>query len=107
MPCTASASDCRCRSTASPSVAGGAGSTSAIPTCRVALEAKGFEYHGQRARFDDDALRGNELLLAGYRVLTFTQRFTDLQIAEQVAEALGDPPRRRRAISFEEWKGLR
>ena len=35
------------------------------PDLRVALEAKGYEYHGQRERFDDDALRGNELLLAG------------------------------------------
>lgn len=78
------------------------------PDLRVALEAKGYEYHGRRARFDDDALRGNELLLAGYRVLTFTSAFTDLQIARQVAAAIGDPPPRpRRAISFEEWKRLR
>ena len=66
------------------------------PDLRVALEAKGYEYHGQRARFDDDALRGNELLLAGYRVLTFTSAFTDLQIAKQVAAAIGDPPPRPR-----------
>jgi hypothetical protein len=74
----------------------------------LALEAKGFEYHGGRERFDDDALRGNELLLAGYRVLTFTSAFTDVQIARQVAAALGrPPPRPARAVSFEEWKRLR
>ena len=54
--------------------AGSAGSISAIRDLCVALEAKGFEYHGLRARFDDDALRGNELLLAGCRVLDVHHR---------------------------------
>jgi hypothetical protein len=55
----------------------------------LALEALGFEFHGWRARWDDDALRGNDLQLAGFKVLQFTSAFTDRQIAEQVAAGLG------------------
>jgi hypothetical protein len=55
----------------------------------LALEAQGFEYHRLRSRFDDDALRGNELQLAGFRVLEFTAAFDDWTIARQVASALG------------------
>jgi hypothetical protein len=61
------------------------------PDARLAIEALGFEYHGQRSRFDDDALRGNELLLANYRVLEFTSAFDDWTIASHVARALGVP----------------
>jgi hypothetical protein len=75
---------------------------------KIALEAKGFEYHGGRARFDDDTRRANELRLAGWTVLEFTSAFTDLQIAECVARALGvQRPRPQRALTFEEWKRLR
>jgi very-short-patch-repair endonuclease len=78
------------------------------PESWLALEAKGFEYHGRRGRFDDDALRGNELTLAGWKVLEFTSTFTDWQIAQQVAAALGrEPPRYRQPRTFEEWKHLR
>ena len=41
--------------------------------------------------FDRDALRGNELQLAGFRVLSFTSAFTDWEIACQIAEALELP----------------
>jgi hypothetical protein len=61
------------------------------PAEMLALEALGFRYHGWRSRWDADALRGNELQLAGFRVLQFTSAFTDRRIAEQVAEALGRP----------------
>ncbi len=56
---------------------------------RLALEAIGFDVRRQRAKFDDEALRGNELQLAEFKVLQFTSAFTDWQIACQVAEALG------------------
>jgi very-short-patch-repair endonuclease len=59
------------------------------PDRMIALEAQGYEMHGRRERFDADALRGNELLLAGFRVLQFTSAFTDRLIATQVASALG------------------
>src|SRR5262249_13859811 len=54
----------------------------------IALEPKGFEFHGLRTSFDADPLRGNELRLAGFLVLEFTSAFTDWQIADQVARAL-------------------
>jgi hypothetical protein len=61
------------------------------PGDRLALEALGFEFHGWRQRWDADVLRGNEVQLAGFRVLQFTTAFTDRLIAEHVAEALGRP----------------
>jgi hypothetical protein len=74
----------------------------------VGLEAKGFEYHSGRARFDDDALRINELRLAGWKMLEFTSAFTDWQIARQVARALGLPePSPKAQLTFAEWKRLR
>jgi hypothetical protein len=70
----------------------------------LAIEALGFEYHGMRSRFDDDALRGNELLLAGYRVLEFTSAFDDWTIASQVAQALGLPaPKHLPPRTFDDW----
>ncbi len=74
----------------------------------LALEAKGFEFRRSRAGFDGDALRDNELQLAGFRVLSFTAAFTDLQIAQQVASALRlAAPRPRPPLTFAEWKALR
>jgi hypothetical protein len=71
----------------------------------LALEALGFDVRRQRAKFDDEALRGNELQLAGFKVLEFTSAFTDWQIASQVACALGraTPERPRRLLTFLEW----
>jgi hypothetical protein len=74
------------------------------PDSSLALEAKGFQWYKQRTTFDRDALRGNELQLAGYRVLSFTSAFSDGQIATQVAEALGLPvPVRKAPLTFSEW----
>jgi hypothetical protein len=78
------------------------------PEKMVALEAKGFAYHGTRSRFDEDAQRINGLRLAGWTVLEFTSAFTDLQIAQQVARALRlPPPLAKPALSYAEWKALR
>jgi hypothetical protein len=75
---------------------------------KLALEAKGFSWYARRTEWDRDALRGNELLLAGYRVLTFTSAFTDHEIATQVATALGiPPPRWMRPRTFTEWTRTR
>ena len=75
----------------------------------LALEALGFEFHGWRARWDDDALRGNDLQLAGFRVLQFTSAFTDRQIAQQVAEALGRSCENAPGpdLTFSEWYASR
>jgi very-short-patch-repair endonuclease len=71
----------------------------------LALEALGFEFRRSRARFDDEALRGNQLQLLGFRVLEFTSAFTDREIAEQVAHALGVdlPAGRDRPRTFDAW----
>lgn len=72
---------------------------------RLALEAKGFGPHSPRSVFDDDALRGNDLLLAGFRVLEFTSAFTDWKIASQAAAALGlaIPERPTEELTFALW----
>ena len=70
----------------------------------LALEAKGFQWYRMRSVWDRDALRGNELQLAQFRVLTFTSAFTDWDVACQVAHALGLPmPAPQRPLSFAEW----
>jgi hypothetical protein len=75
----------------------------------LVLEPKGFMWHSSRRAFDDDALRGNELQLAGFRVLEFTAAFTDWQIASQVARALALPVPKRpsRQLTFLEWCAAR
>jgi hypothetical protein len=68
------------------------------------LEAKGFRWYRTRSVWDRDALRGNEIQLAGFRILTFTSAFTDCDIAIQIAEALGLPcPDRQTPRSFASW----
>ena len=86
--------------------AASAASTSATRIAWLALEAKGFEYHGARGqRFDDDALRGNELQLAGFRVLEFTVGVHGL--ADRVAGRSGARSARAApaaaALTFVEW----
>ena len=75
----------------------------------IAIEALGFDVRRMRTKFDDEALRGNELQLAGYQLLQFTSGFTDRMIAEQVAAALGLEPTSDNApaLTFEEWKRRR
>jgi hypothetical protein len=79
------------------------------PESMLALEPIGFDRRRFRQRFDEDALRGNELQLAGYRVLYFTSAFTDWKVATQVAEALAlpTPARPRRPLTFLEWLARR
>ncbi len=75
------------------------------PPSMVAVEAQGFAYHGTRSRFDADALRGNELQLAGFRVLEFTSAFDDWTIARHIALALGmsEPTRRPPILTYNAW----
>ena len=60
----------------------------AYPDEWLALEAKGLRWYRMRTVFDRDAIRGNALQLAGFRVLSFTSAFTDWAIACQIAAAL-------------------
>ena len=45
----------------------------AFPQAKLALEVDGRRYHGDESdRFEDDRLRQDELIAAGWRVLRFT-----------------------------------
>ena len=81
----------------------------AYPAERVMIDALGYEYHGMRGRFDDDARRRNDIRAAGWRIVEVTSAFNDWQTAAAVAEALGLalPDKRLPLLTFEEWKALR
>jgi hypothetical protein len=76
---------------------------------RKAIEALGYEYHGLRTKFDADAVRGNELALAGYTPMYVTSAMTDWDVAALVAEAIGDPvpPGPPRQLTFRAWYNRR
>jgi hypothetical protein len=75
------------------------------PSRMIALEALGFDPHRSRLPFDNDCIRGNDLVLAGFKVLEFTSAFTDWQIATTVASALQLPlpARPERPLTFAAW----
>ncbi len=81
----------------------------AYPIEKVAIEALGYQYHGRRSRFDEDAVRNNELVKAGYTLLFVTSTMTDWEVAALVAEAIGDevPPRPDVELTFAEWRRRR
>jgi hypothetical protein len=60
----------------------------AYPGPKLALEADGWGVHGQRAAFDADRIRANELVLLGWSVLRFTSAMSDARICATVARAL-------------------
>jgi very-short-patch-repair endonuclease len=76
---------------------------------KMAIEALGYEYHGLRTKFDEDAVRNNELVRAGYTPLFVTSAMTDWEIAMLIAEAIGDPLpiSTGRPLTFAEWKRAR
>ena len=61
----------------------------AYPEWMVAIEVDGWAHHGQRAAFDADRMRSNDLVLLGWSVLRFTSAMADEQICATVAQALG------------------
>ena len=76
---------------------------------KMAIEALGYEYHGLRTRFDEDAVRNNELVRAGYTPLFVTSAMKDWEVAALIAEAIGDdvPARPVREFTFADWKKRR
>lgn len=62
----------------------------AYPGARLAIELDGWAEHGLRSAFDDDRARGNELVLAGWRLLRFTWSMSDAEICAAIATALTD-----------------
>jgi very-short-patch-repair endonuclease len=60
----------------------------AYPDARLAIELDGWAEHGLRSAFDADRVRGNELVLAGWRLLRFTWSMPDDAICAAIAAAL-------------------
>ncbi len=46
----------------------------AYPEKRLAIETDGYRWHASRERFETDRTKGNELVLAGWRVMRLTDR---------------------------------
>ncbi|MEZ5183298.1 MAG: hypothetical protein R2702_15720 [Acidimicrobiales bacterium] len=61
----------------------------AYPGALLAIELDGWAEHGLRSAFDADRVRGNEVVLAGWRLLRFTWAMSDAQIVAAVVAALG------------------
>jgi very-short-patch-repair endonuclease len=61
----------------------------AYPDRRIAIELDGWAEHGLRSAFDADRARGNDLVVAGWRLLRFTWSMRDEDIVAAIAAALG------------------
>ena len=61
----------------------------AYPDDMLALEADSWKFHGQRAAFDADRVRGNDLVLLGWSVLRVTSAMSDSHVCTTVRGALG------------------
>jgi len=60
----------------------------AYPDRKIAIEFDGYDYHGRRHRFDSDAARYDELVLAGWTVLRVTSKHGRDRVVSWVARAL-------------------
>lgn len=60
----------------------------AYPDHRVGIELDGWAFHKQRASFDHDRERGNDLVLLGWHILHFTATTPPGQLVEAVRCAL-------------------
>lgn len=78
------------------------------PEHKYAIEVQSRLWHGQYSDDHRDALKGNDLGIADFKVLYFTADSTDWQIAATIARALGRPVPSRpgREQTFAEWKRL-
>ncbi len=60
----------------------------AYPELKLAIEIDGWEHHRTRSAFDDDRVRANDLVVAGWNLLRFTSTMTDGHAVEIVGAAL-------------------
>jgi very-short-patch-repair endonuclease len=60
----------------------------AYPDERIAMEVDGFDVHRTRSAFDADRSRQNLLVLAGWLLLRFTSRSTNIEIVDATRHAL-------------------
>jgi hypothetical protein len=59
----------------------------AYPDLKIAIEFDGWDRHQMRRRFDDDRARTIDLQLAGWLVLVFTSRSSQIEVVEKVGQA--------------------
>jgi hypothetical protein len=64
----------------------------AYPERMIAIELDGFDFHGRRHRFDADAARYDELVLAGWLVVRFTAKHSRASVLDRVHRALSLRP---------------
>ena len=63
----------------------------AFPECGLAIEADGFESHGEREAFERDRVRNARLAALGWRIVPVTWRQLDeqpKQVLQRIHEAL-------------------
>jgi very-short-patch-repair endonuclease len=60
----------------------------AYPVERLAIEVDGWDHHRTRSAFDYDRCRGNDLELAGWRIVRFTSRSSEDDVVATVRRAL-------------------
>lgn len=63
----------------------------AFPDCRLAIEADGFETHGEREAFESDRVRNARLAALGWRIIPVTWKQLDEQpdeVLQRIREAL-------------------
>ena len=60
----------------------------AIPSMKIAFEVDGFNFHSNRARFDSDRVRQNDLVNAGWKVVRIISTMSDKQITDLVVSSL-------------------
>jgi len=70
----------------------------AYPDRKIAIEFDGYDYHGRRHRFDSDAARYDELVLAGWTVLRVTSKHGRDRVVTWVARALAGAAPSERAV---------
>lgn len=61
----------------------------AYPDRKLGIEVQG-PIHREQSRYDDDRVRMNELVIAGWRPLEITPAMSDAEILDQLQRALGD-----------------
>lgn len=78
------------------------------PDVKYALETQSKLWHAQVSDELPNVLKGNDVGIAGFKLLQFTADYTDWQIARTVARALGVPvpPRPAHEVTFKEWRTL-
>ena len=60
----------------------------AIPSKKIAIEVDSFQFHRTRMQFDNDRIRQNVIINAGWKMVRVTSKFTDEEIVTAVLQSL-------------------